>query len=182
MTRLTITDRAAQRALAWFIRKYTKPEQLYLAKMSTGRTLTERFCTNNGISEFAFEERTAYLINEFVNDSGANLAESLITGLSPIFLYALENGDIHYRTNTRTQEHLLTHNPRPRDGEVVRRLEDLFATTRNTGRGEHQGGTHASPVRHSVREHLRQLKDGRIVYVRPHTRGSREPANRITIV
>lgn len=70
---------------------------------------------------------------------------------------------------------------KPRDTVIIR-LEDIYAEyVHDQERRPHQGGTHASPVRHSVQEHLRQLKDGRVVVVRSHERGSGERPSRITL-
>lgn len=185
MTKLYVTERAWQRSINWMYRTYWHDSLLCDVKLSAGWNLAKNFAHTNGITETVIPERAVKVAENFYEENRnlfPNPQSALQLGTSTLFLYALENGDIHYRTNTRTQEHLITHNPRPRDGEVVRRLEDLFATTRNTGRGEHQGGTHASPVRHSVREHLRQLKDGRVVYVRGHERGSGDRPNTITLI
>ena len=102
--------------------------------------------------------------------------------IASIFASALELGTIHALTDGNC--HRVTGDRSTRKATERRiHLENIYAEyVRSRERREHQGGTHASPVRHSVREHLRQLKNGRIVYVRPHVRGSREPANNVTIV
>ncbi len=103
-------------------------------------------------------------------------------GLANIFASALELKAIHLlQSSGRTR---VTGDRSTRKATERRiHLENIYAEyVRSRERREHQGGTHASPVRHSVREHLRQLKNGRVVYVRPHFRGTGEPTNNVTIV
>lgn len=105
--------------------------------------------------------------------------DSAITVISTIFLYAHLKGGVRVIGNAgkRTISVGGNHSYTPGDRRI--RLEDLYAEyVRSRERREHQGGTHASPVRHSVREHLRQLKNGRVVYVRPT---SVEQGNRLTM-
>lgn len=71
--------------------------------------------------------------------------------------------------------------PRPNERRVP--LESLFPILPTPKeRSAPQGGTHATPIRHSVVEHLRQLKNGKIVVVRGHERGTGTRPDTITLV
>lgn len=127
--------------------------------------------------DYADDEKFEYYaLNGYPVDYSTNF-------IALVFLYAYLNGGFRVVGNRGNRMISVGAKGGYSSQERRIRMEDIYAQyVRASERREHQGGTHASPVRHMVREHLRRLKDGRVVVVRSHERGRGDKVDRVRIV